>query len=415
MSLSGKTVLYITYDGLLDPLGGSQILPYLRVIAGFAGKLIVLSFEKPERLRTAAEDLRRDLAGSNIIWLPLRFTHGWGFAGKLWDLARMYLASLRMTLQHPVRVVHARGHPPAQAARLVKRLSNAGFLFDFRGFWADERVDKGGWNLDRRLDALLYRRFKRVERKLLAATDELVVLTEAAVPQVRELGLAQGAGITVIPCCADFAHFRLAKSVDRARARQLAELPAEAKVLGYLGSIGRMYLIERVLRLFILAADERADLYMLFITQDRAALQELIEAQVPTALHARIRVRSASRSEVPQLVPAMDVLVSFIQPSWARAGASPTKLAECFAMGVPAICNPGVGDVAAQMTSLDAGALVDPHSDDDLIAVSRQIDDITAKGGARLRNAAEAVLGLDVAAVRYHEVYRRLDVDRCCT
>ena len=39
-------VLYCTYDGLLDPLGQSQILPYLFKFKSFIYKLNVISFEK---------------------------------------------------------------------------------------------------------------------------------------------------------------------------------------------------------------------------------------------------------------------------------------------------------------------------------------------------------------------------------
>ncbi len=30
MALEGKRVLYISYNGMLDPLGQSQVIPYLR-------------------------------------------------------------------------------------------------------------------------------------------------------------------------------------------------------------------------------------------------------------------------------------------------------------------------------------------------------------------------------------------------
>ena len=39
-------VLYITYDGLTDPLGQSQILPYLTKIANKNIYIDILSFEK---------------------------------------------------------------------------------------------------------------------------------------------------------------------------------------------------------------------------------------------------------------------------------------------------------------------------------------------------------------------------------
>src|SRR4051794_20204501 len=44
------SVLYITYDGLTDPLGRSQVLPYLTGLAERGHRITVLSCEKPERM-----------------------------------------------------------------------------------------------------------------------------------------------------------------------------------------------------------------------------------------------------------------------------------------------------------------------------------------------------------------------------
>ena len=38
-----NAVLFVTYDGLLDPLGSSQILPYLRSIASHPRSLHIIS------------------------------------------------------------------------------------------------------------------------------------------------------------------------------------------------------------------------------------------------------------------------------------------------------------------------------------------------------------------------------------
>ena len=129
---------------------------------------------------------------------------------------------------------------------------------------------------------------------------------------------------------------------------------------------------------------------------------------LPIVLHERVHIKSASRATVPNILPAMDVLVSFIQPSYARMAASPTKLAECFAEGIPVICNDGVGDVAVLIQQLGAGVIVNPASDVDLMAVTQNWDDICAMGGQRLRDAARPILGLEVAEKRYRTVYSRL-------
>ena len=49
-----KKSLYITYDGLSDPLGGSQIVPYLKIISQNRS-LSVLSFEKEKNFNKLQE------------------------------------------------------------------------------------------------------------------------------------------------------------------------------------------------------------------------------------------------------------------------------------------------------------------------------------------------------------------------
>ena len=44
-----KRILYITYDGLLDPLGQNQILPYILGLNKNGYKFIILSFEKNDK------------------------------------------------------------------------------------------------------------------------------------------------------------------------------------------------------------------------------------------------------------------------------------------------------------------------------------------------------------------------------
>jgi glycosyltransferase involved in cell wall biosynthesis len=403
-----ESTLFITYDGLLDPLGGSQILPYLYSIAQHPRPLHILSFEKRDRFIAGAEKLQKELQQRGISWIPLSFTTRFGKLGKLWDLVRMYFWCARISILNNVKIIHARGHPTAQIGLFAKRIFGTKLIFDFRGLWVDERVDKGGWDLARKFHRMQYNHFKRTERKLLANADQLVVLTNAVVPEVIKLGALPESKITVIPCCADFDHFPLTNLQRRASARKRAGIPGDALVLGYLGSVGRMYMLDRFFRLFELAAASHAKVCALVITHDLDVLKELMIRNLPLELHDRIHVCSVSRDDVPKIIPAMDILVSFIQSSYARMAASPTKLAECFAQGIPAICNAGVGDIAEQMQLLDSGIIVNPASDHDLKAVVSRLDEICQMGGVRLRKKAQEILSLDIAVAKYKSVYLKI-------
>ena len=401
-------VLYITYDGLLDPLGNSQILPYIKGISTHQDGVVILSFEKPERFSQGQQSMLSDIMDYRIHWKPLRFTEGLGFMGKLWDLSRMYFWSFYLANKYTTQVVHARGHAPAQVGLFLKRVLKKKLIFDFRGLWVDERIDKGGWDLSNFFHRLQYKYFKRVEKKLLAQADQIVVLTNKVVSEVVKLGASPPSKITVIPCCADFNHFPLLTDISILEAKTLTGIPDNAFVLGYLGSVGDMYMLDHLFHLYELTKNVRDDYHLLIITQDITALEDLMKRYLKPHLHSFIHIKSASRDDVPRLLPAISIMVSFISPSYARIAASPTKIAECFAVGIPVIANDGVGDVAKIINKLDGGKIVDPFSDEDLTKVSHELGKISAKGGCRLRDVSRPILGLELANKRYKSVYEKI-------
>jgi hypothetical protein len=153
----------------------------------------------------------------------LLFTQGLGFFGKIWDLLRMYLMGVYIALRFKSKVVHARGQAASQVKLFLKRLLGCKLIFDFRGLWADERVDKGGWNLNNSFHRRQYQYYKHVEHVLLKQADQIIVLTEAVISEVVRLG-GNRDRITVIQCCADFDHFSLADDARRRAGREETNL-----------------------------------------------------------------------------------------------------------------------------------------------------------------------------------------------
>lgn len=404
-------VLYITYDGLLDPLGGSQIVPYILGISAHSGPIHVLSFEKPARFLTGKAQLGAELEKRGIIWHPLLFSSNTGRLGvfrKVRDFLCMYIRALYIGWRYGVQIVHARSHVAGWVALFLKRILGTRFLFDCRGLWVDERVDKGGWDLQKVTHRLQYRYFKARERSLFHNADHIVVLTQAVVPEVIRLGASRREKITIIPCCADFEHFKPLGTMQKSTIRQSLGLPVDSTVLGYLGSVGKMYMVESYLKLFQLAATRNPDIYALFITPDREEASVLVDKLLPRTLSERIFIREATRDEVPGLLGVIDILVSFIQPSYARRASSPTKNAEALAMGIPLVCNPGVGDVEEEVAVLQAGYVVNPNTNEVLEGIVENLRAIKELGGIALRNRSRMIFGLERAHEQYKHVYANL-------
>ena len=111
---------------------------------------------------------------------------------------------------------------------------------------------------------------------------------------------------------------------------------------------------------------------------------------------------------MPNLLEAIDISVSFIEPSYARQASSPTKIAESFAMGIPVICNPGVGDIEAQVKNLNGGKVIDFLLDEALEELSSNLHGIINLGGTRLREDSKKIFNLNVANERYKMIYNNV-------
>lgn len=68
-----KKILYISYDGMTDPLGQSQVLPYLCKVAAEGFQFTLLSFEKKERYEKSRSVIEAICKENNIRWAPVFF------------------------------------------------------------------------------------------------------------------------------------------------------------------------------------------------------------------------------------------------------------------------------------------------------------------------------------------------------
>ena len=405
-----NSVLFISYDGLLDPLGGSQILPYLHSIRQHPRPLHILSYEKPARFKAGGELLKAELASSGIGWTPLSFTTRFGRLGKLWDLSRMYEVALYLQLKHRFGVIHCRSYQAMQVGALLRKLTGVKVLFDMRGLWVDERVDGDIWKLDNSIDASIFKLYKHVESNLLLSASHIVALTERVVPELHKLSPDMSAPITVIPCCADFEHFILPTAKQRMATRKELGLPENAFVLSYLGSLGTWYMLDEMLQLFSQAATEREEVHFLLITKDwREEHEALIITLGLSHLRTRIHVHEAKRAQVPSYIGCSDLMLSFIKPAYSKIASSPTKIAEALAVGVPVVSNAGIGDIDDMTARLKAGAVIDLDKPDSLSDIVSSLDSLKKMGGSNLRARAQSELDLHVAELSYKKIYEQLE------
>jgi len=403
-AISVANVLYITYDGLTDPLGRSQVLPYLQGCAAKGHRITILSCEKPDRFvsgRATVEELCRK---SSIDWLPLRYHKSPPVISTIYDARMLTRAAARFHKERGFDLVHCRGYISAIAGLRLKRRQGVPLLFDMRGFWPEEKTEGGAWDLRNPLYRAVYRYFKHLESDLLRESDHIVTLTRAGKRQLlsRPECKDQADHISVIPCCVDFDHFPMADSL-RSSARAKLGIDRDARVLAYLGSIGTWYMLDEMLGFFRVYSAESSNTRFLFITMDSADAVRNSAARHGIGTES-ILVTSASRDQVPQLLAAADTGISFIKPVFSKTASSPTKLGEMLAMGIPVITNGGVGDVAEVVASCQGGAIVQSFEETGYAAAIEEAQKVTSTA-EEIRSAAATIFDLQTGVSAYDSIY----------
>ena len=404
---NGRSILYLSYDGMTDPLGPSQVLPYLFALRRLGFEFDLISCEKPDRLAAGGAEIAASCKAAGINWHPLPYTKQPPVISTVRDLVAMRRLAERLHSTRKFDIIHCRSQLTALIGKALKRKYGTNLLFDMRGYWPDERVDGGLWNLRNPLYRGIYRWFRRSEDELLQSSDHVVSLTEVAQEQMVARDLSDLAPITVIPCCTDFAAFPPITSSARNAARELLQIDPQAPVAAYLGSIGTWYLLDEMLDFFREQLRRRNDSRFLLVTRDEA---EPIE----TAAEARgidrrsLIIRPASRAQVPQLLAAADYGLFFIKPAPSKAASSPVKLGELLGLELPIVTNSGVGDVDRIMEELGAGVLVPDFTADAyhaaLDALARFEPDME-----RLRAGRSRWFELSEGVRRYAGIYETLE------
>jgi glycosyltransferase involved in cell wall biosynthesis len=402
-------VLYISYDGMTDPLGQSQVIPYLEGLSKQGYVFTLLSFEKQERFALHKDEIATRLKQSHIDWVPLSYTKSPPVLSTLWDVWRMKRKAVELYHQKHFAIVHCRSYIASLVGVELKKSFGIKFVFDMRGFYADERVDGGLWKLNNPVYRWVHDYFKRREKEFLAAADYTISLTHKGKEIIHQWQQVknQPVPIEVIPCCANLDLFSSAGINPEflAAAKTKFNIQPGEFILSYLGSLGTWYMPDEMMDFFYQLLQQRPDARFLFITQDTKAsvVARAAKKNIPPD---KIIVAHAKHHEVPAYLALSTAALFFIKPVFSKKASSPTKQGEIMGLGIPQVCNSGVGDVD-EITDEKCGVLVHQFTAAEYKNAIATLLATTYQPGY-IRQKAEDIYALQQGVARYKKVYESI-------
>jgi len=321
------------------------------------------------------------------------------------DIRQLFKIAYSLHREINFDIVHCRSYIAALVGQKMKKKFGTAFVFDMRGFWADERVEGNIWKLSNPVFKMAYNYFKRKELEYFKEADYIISLTENGANEIQSWDTLRQhpLKIEVIPCCVDTALFDY-QAINPHRKRELRRslnINDKDTIMGYVGSIGTWYMLDEMLDFFKVQSKRLPDLKFLLVTGEEP-VSILEKARSKGIDKNKLIFTSTVHKYVPLHISLFDFSIFFIRPTFSKKASSPTKQGELMAMGVPIVCNAGVGDTDLVVERYTSGIVLNELDESNYKSISL---DFSSFAPAEIRKGAIEFFSLSEGVERYGKVY----------
>ena len=392
-----SNILYISYDGLMEPLGESQVLSYLEPLSE-QYRIEIISFEKSSDLKSERKELfKKRLQVKGIKWHMLRYHERPSLLATIFDISLGFFLSLILIFRSKIKIIHIRSLLPGLMVLPLKFLFSYHLIFDMRGFWPEEKVDRAGWPRT----SFKYLLAKSFQDRIISKSDKIVTLTNQAKYKIlNEFPKLDSSVFEVIPTCTDTNKFELSNQ----------EIDNDIEIIfGHLGSVDTAYSIDPIIKMIKNFHEIGKKVKIIFFNQGS---HEYIESRLK---HFNIsegfsEIRELDFGSVSNNLRKIHIGCFFANYSTSIVGSLPTKMGEFLSSGRPIICNPANEDIVGIIENNRVGLierLESNYSVEDLfISLQGLISD--KEMPKRCRDLAESFFALKLGVEKYKKIYIEL-------
>lgn len=387
-------VIYLSYNGMSEPLGASQVLSYLYKLSdGYSYYLISLEKPKDWRDNYRMDALRKELKTYGIQWFPLEYKED--KIGKLLNWFRFTIHAFHIVRKNKIKYLHCRSYFPAMTAYFIQKIQPIKYLFDTRGFAFDERADTGSISRT----GSLYKVFKKFEKKLYLKAAGINKLSYEGRRTILENELFEGGEkikpITVIPTCVDLDRFqwqeRMYKDVVR---------------IGYVGTAIGWYDFDKTLKALQVIGQQVDYHFTIFNGGQHDFIRKKLKQY--EIQEQKVTLEKVDFSDMPARLSEFEIALFYIHPYFSKRASAATKLGELLASGIPVLTNGNVGDHEFYIREHDCGEILnfealETYDFKDLFNQLR-----TLKTSRRCRELAEKYFSLAKGVEGYKELYNKV-------
>lgn len=387
-----KTVLYLgCRTGLLEPLGRSQILPYM-LNTSKNYNIVIFSSEKKEDIenREYYNQIKNLLNKNKIIWHHTIFK--FGKKNIPFSLTRDFFTTIFLCAKFNVDIIHCRCYLPNFVGVIVKIFFRKKLIFDMRGLWPEELA----LGLKKGRKSFFYKILKFIEFINIFYSDNVISLTNKAKEYLVEIYKLDSKRVFTIPTCVDLKKFQYCLPKDN-----------QSKKFSCVGTIISDWFLVDWLSMFFKCIDEYDDQATFEIISKDDENKIISRLNLNNSIKKKLSIKSATSDQMPSLIKDHCASAFFFKSDISKLGSSPTRCGEILAVGRPIICNSGVGDIEQIITGNNIGVIVNDPDYNSMLGAIKDLyklinDPLTSN---RCRNFAESYYSVIKATNKYKEIY----------
>lgn len=385
-----------------DPLGQSQVIPYVKGLSAKGYEMFILSCEKKNCFKEQKDNLRKEFDAHGIRWEYCSYTKYPPLLAKWRDVWRLERKAFHLQRENKFSIIHCRSYQAGLIGLKMKKKFGVKFIFDMRGFYIEERLHL--WSIR------LFRNYlKRLEKSLLTNADAIISLTRAAIeemktwyyvtPQIAEK-------FYHITTCCDVHRF---KKIFTHRTKQ--NFGRQNICIVYIGSIGPWHSFKRV-REFLKFSYSYLPLsrYRILINWGEKEFWDFITEE--NFNDSRFSIAHVPHKDIPSSLRDADFGFFFIPPVYAEKGASPTKMGEMLACGIPIITGHSVGDVDELVINNSIGYVIKEFNEEEYRKAIDSLIKLLETDRENLMQRCFAVandyFSLEKGIEKYNFIYKKL-------
>lgn len=387
-------ILYITYDGLIEPLGRSQIYEYLKKLSIYHDYYLI-SFEKKSDLKEykISTKLKYKFNIINVKWKKFLYVKKKNIFKIFYNFIFCFFYIFFLLISKNIKIIHIRSYIPGIIILPLLYVFKIKLIFDIRGFLPNEKIDRENWDPG----SIKINFLKFIERKLINKSNYIITLTNESKKIIIDNYKYKHNKIEVIPTCVNIDNF---KYINKKYEHKIN--------FCFLGSLNKAYdFIEMTNFVHNISKINKNYFFYFYIKDNNNYLFNLLQDK--NINKNRYLIKFINTDDVSKYLDNIDFGFFFLKKNTSIKASFPTKIAEYLSKGIPIVCNNFNSDIEEIISNKQLGILID-YKNIDYDKLTNKINILVNNENINkiCREYAENNLSINYGCNKYLEVYDKI-------